>query len=858
MRLTSLRKKALASVCEIRPASFAAQGFDFVAEDGGDFEIEAGGGFFHLFFQTLDEGGGVFLAFGGVEGGFGEVVVVVCVVRGVEAEGGLVCAGDGVGGDAVGLVVGLLDGAAAVGFLHQTADGVGNDIAEEDAFAVDVAGGAACGLDEAGFVAQEAFLIRIQDADEGDFRQVEPFAQEVDSHEDIYLARAEFAEDFHALDGIHICMDVFDVQPDVAEVVGEVFCGAFGEGGDEDALADGDALVAELDGFVYLPLQREEGDFRLQQSGGADELLYDEGLAESSRVEALHRGGGGVRRHAQLCDVVEEDTAEVIRRGGDGLAGFAAAGVGVAALGFEDGDVGFVARHAVDVLKRPGGGAQVEQLALAVHELVEAQRAVVQRGGQAEAVVDEHLLAGAVALVHAAYLGDGGVRFIDDGEVVEGEIVLKGGGGGARRAPGEVAGVVLDTLAEADFVDEFQVVVRAHLEPLGFDEFVLLFEPLHALFQLCADGGDGGQAFFRRGDVLFHREEEVAVQPLAHAPGHGIDERYGLNLIAEELHADGLAVTLRGVDFHHVAAHAETAAVKVVVMPLKEQLCQAGNHGIAVNLLAHMDGEREVAVVLRCAQTVDAGDAGHHNHIPPQEQGTHGVEAETVNLLVDGAVLFDVGVCAGDVGLRLVVVEVGDEVFHRVVREEALELGIELGCQRFVVGEHQHRPVLRGDDVRHGEGLAAAGHAQQALVTVPRLQRFEEFADGLLLIAGGFVVRYQLKDAHGEVSVAVLFDVLHQRRGGVLQQLHHVVKAGLAAVIRVGHLAVGGIGGKPSAHGDDFCFLLCGAGQVEDVCAVAFILRDDEVELLKICPAELAGAVASPGISGALQRREHA
>ena len=342
------------------PASFAAQGFDFVAEDGGDFEIEAGGGFFHLFFQTLDEGGGVFLAFGGAEGGFFEVVVVVSVVRGVEAEGGLVCASDGVGDDAVGFVVCLLDGAAAVGFLHQTADGVGDDIAEEDAFAVDVAGGAAGGLDEAGFVAQEAFFIRIQDADEGDFRQVEAFAQEVDAHEDVYLAGAEFAEDFHALDGVYIRMDVFDVQPDVAEVVCQILCGAFGEGGDEDALADGDALVAELDGFVYLAVQREDGDFRLQQAGGANELLHDEGLAEASRVEALHRGGGGVRWHAQFGDVVEEDAVEIIRRGGDGLAGFAAAGVGVAALGFQDGDVGFVAGDAVDVLKGAGGGAQVQ------------------------------------------------------------------------------------------------------------------------------------------------------------------------------------------------------------------------------------------------------------------------------------------------------------------------------------------------------------------------------------------------------------------------------------------------------------------------------------------------------------------
>ena len=42
-------------------------------------------------------------------------------------------------------------------------------------------------------------------------------------------------------------------------------------------------------------------------------------------------------------------------------------------------------------------------------ELLEFERAVVERGGQAEAVVDEVLFAGAVAVPHAVELGDGDV-----------------------------------------------------------------------------------------------------------------------------------------------------------------------------------------------------------------------------------------------------------------------------------------------------------------------------------------------------------------------------------------------------------------------------------------------------------------
>src|SRR5690349_23077517 len=52
--------------------------------------------------------------------------------------------------------------------------------------------------------------------------------------------------------------------------------------------------------------------------------------------------------------------------------------------------------------------------------------------------------------------------------------------------------------------------------------------------------------------------------------------------------------------------------------------------------------------------------------------------------LVHARLLLDVGVGARDVGLGLVVIVVADEIFDRVVGEEALELAVELGGQDLV------------------------------------------------------------------------------------------------------------------------------------------------------------------------------
>ena len=49
--------------------------------------------------------------------------------------------------------------------------------------------------------------------------------------------------------------------------------------------------------------------------------------------------------------------------------------------------------------------------------------------------------------------------------------------------------------------------------------------------------------------------------------------------------------------------------------------------------------------------------------------------AQFVDLLIYIAFLLDIGVGAGDICLRLIVVIVANEILHRTLREELLELG---------------------------------------------------------------------------------------------------------------------------------------------------------------------------------------
>ena len=135
--------------------------------------------------------------------------------------------------------------------------------------------------------------------------------------------------------------------------------------------------------------------------------------------------------------------------------------------------------------------------------------------------------------------------------------------------------------------------------------------------------------------------------------------------------------------------------------------------------------------------------------------------AQLFDLLIDGTVLLDVGIGRGDVGFRLVVVVVAHKVFHRIFREELLELAAKLGGKSLIVGQHQRGTVDALDDIGHGKGLATAGYALQRLHPVAGLYAFYQGIYGLRLVAGGLERGYQFKLVFAHTpSLSLLFHFL--------------------------------------------------------------------------------------------------
>ena len=155
-----------------------AQAFDFVAQAGGFLEIQIGGGFAHSRFEVGENRLEIVADRDDVVGHAAvadldqHVVALVDAVHDV-ADRLL----DALRRDAVRRVVLDLLLAAAVGLGDGALHRAGHLVGIEDHLAVDVARGAADGLDQRGLAAQKAFLVGVEDRDQRAFGNVEALAQ---------------------------------------------------------------------------------------------------------------------------------------------------------------------------------------------------------------------------------------------------------------------------------------------------------------------------------------------------------------------------------------------------------------------------------------------------------------------------------------------------------------------------------------------------------------------------------------------------------------------------------------------------------------------------------------------------------
>ena len=272
-------------------------------------------------------------------------------------------------------------------------------------------------------------------------------------------------------------------------------------------------------------------------------------------------------------------------------------------------------------------------------------------------------------------------------------------------APGQVAGVVLDAIAVTQLQHHLDVIPGALFQTLSFHQPVVIPQLLQALIQLHLDVLYRIQHRLARGDVVGLRIDRHPGHPAQNLAGERIEIAEVLHLIIEQFDPYGFLLRFRREHVDDIAPNPVIGPMKLDVIAGVLKLGQPTQDKALVNLIAPIEVQHHLQVGLGITQTVNGRYRGHNDRVRPFQQRFGGRQPHLLDVLVDGGIFLDEGVGRRHVGFRLVIIVVGDEVLHRVIRKELTELAIQLGRQGLVVGHDDGRPLHLLDDIGNGEGF---------------------------------------------------------------------------------------------------------------------------------------------------------
>src|SRR5689334_10492383 len=176
-------------------------------------------------------------------------------------------------GDAMLLVVRLLQLAAARGFVETTLHRARDPVGVEYRASVQISRRSTNGLDQGSVAAQKSFLIRIEDRHQRNFRKVETFAQQVDSDQHVEFAEPQPANDLHPLDCVDVGVHVPHAHAHLLQVIREILRHPLGQCRDEHALATTFTDANLVEKIVDLTSYRPDLDLWIDQASRTNDLL---------------------------------------------------------------------------------------------------------------------------------------------------------------------------------------------------------------------------------------------------------------------------------------------------------------------------------------------------------------------------------------------------------------------------------------------------------------------------------------------------------------------------------------------------------------------------------------------------------
>jgi len=145
------------------------------------------------------------------------------------------------------------------------------------------------------------------------------------------------------------------------------------------------------------------------------------------------------------------------------------------------------------------------------------------------------------------------VRFVDEHDEVARNVVEQRRRWLTGQPPGKMARIIFDAVAVADLAHHLEIEHGPLMQALRFEQLAFRFELRAVPRELRLDGLDGLLGAVASGDEVRFRIDGDLVVPPDRLPSDRVECRQPVDLVAEQLDADG-GVLVRRLNFDDVTA----------------------------------------------------------------------------------------------------------------------------------------------------------------------------------------------------------------------------------------------------------------------------------------------------------------
>ncbi len=249
--------------------------------------------------------------------------------------------------------------------------------------------------------------------------------------------------------------------------------------------------------------------------------------------------------------------------------------------------------------------------------------------------------------------------------------------------------------------------------------------------------------------------------------GKRVKDGQRLNFIIKQFYADGFVLRFSRVYIDQLTTYPVGTTPQLGFITGILHVSQAPQNIPLVQTVAAVQMQHHLQVGPRVPQAIDRRNRRHDDTVRALQQGLGGRQSHLFDLLIDGGILLNIGIGGRHIGLRLIIVIVGNKVFHSILREQFPHLTVQLRRQGLVRCQHEGRTPRMLDNIGNGKGLARAGNPEQHLGGQALIQPPGQCPDGLRLVARRRVSQLYLEVCVHGIRAAGPPGSILPARGGV-------------------------------------------------------------------------------------------